>query len=200
MEDFMETTPKIITEKIIQLCNKIINDSSPVFVPVIPDKSAIINECFPNVDNVISRMGGSRVNGWAIWQWDNKLVEAEAHAVWKSLDGDLLDITPHRNGEEGILFLQDNNMIYNEENIDNVRMTLTESPLVKEFISLSEEYFFFLAPYKPHEKIPYSDLPKRFSEICNRHLEISNVFRKVVERNEKCPCGSEIKYKRCCGK
>ena len=196
----METTPKTITEKIIQLCNKIVKDSSPVFIPVIPDEFAIINECFPNVDNVIQRLGGSRVNGWAIWQWDNKLIEGEAHAVWKSLDGELIDITPHRNGEKNILFLRDNDMIYNEENIDNVRMALTESPLVKEYISLSEEHFFCLSPYKPHEKILYSDLPKRFSEVCHRHQEISNVFHKVVERNDKCPCGSGIKYKKCCGK
>ncbi|WP_312432788.1 SEC-C metal-binding domain-containing protein [Lacrimispora sp.] len=196
----METTPKIITEKVIQLCNKVVTDSLPIFVAVIPDEIAKINECFHNVDNVIRRRGGYRINGWAIWQWDNKLVEAEAHAVWKSLDGVLLDVTPHRNGEKNILFLQDNNMIYNEENIDNIRMALTESPLVKEYISLSEEYIFLLSPYKPHEEIPYSALPKRFTEVCRRRQEISGIFHKVVERNDKCSCGSGIKYKKCCGK
>lgn len=40
-------------------------------------------------------MGGRLITGWGIWQWDNILVEAEAHAIWESPDNQLIDITPH---------------------------------------------------------------------------------------------------------
>ena len=61
-------------------------------------------ECFPNVEKMVQEYGGQQVNGRAIWQWDNKLVEAEAHAVWKSPDGQLIDITPHDYNEEKYYF------------------------------------------------------------------------------------------------
>lgn len=60
-----------------------------------------------------SREEVSQVNGWAIWQWANILVEAEAHAVWESPEGALIDITPHENGESRIPFLRDDGMVYN---------------------------------------------------------------------------------------
>lgn len=196
----METTPDEISYKIIELCNMIVPDSSPIYVSVCEDRTASMNECFPNVDKIVILKGGRRVNGWCIWKFANILIEAEAHAVWKDESGNLIDITPHNGGEKQILFLPDNNLVYEGKNIDNVRMPLTNSHLVKEYISLNEELFAIVASYKPHEMVDVEDLPKQYFVICDRLHELGILFHTKVERNDKCPCGSGLKYKKCCGK
>lgn len=195
----METTPKEITKQVMTLCDKI-NGEKPLYIAVIPQKGAIINECFANVPNFVNAHGGKMLNGWAIWQMANILVEAEAHAVWQNEDGRIIDITPHIGNEEEILFLPDERVVYEEKNIDNIRIPLTDSPLVKEYIRLSEEKFKILSSYKPHEQIASWELPERYFDMEKRLIELSIQFHTKVERNDKCPCGSGIKYKKCCGK
>lgn len=195
----MESTPMRITDAVRKLC-KGISGNSPIYIPVIPENGATINECFGNVENVVKRKGGTSVNGWAIWQMANILVEAEAHSVWKNQDGELIDITPHIGGENRILFLPDDKMEYRGENIGNIRMPLTESVLVKEYIELHEELFEILQKYKPHERINCENLPERCHEIGKRLLKLEQQFHAKVGRNDKCPCGSGLKYKKCCGK
>lgn len=195
----MEIVPFSITDDVLKLCKRI-NTNDPVYISVIPEKFAIINECFKNVENIVNSRGGERINGWAIWKMANILIEAEAHSVWKNEKGDLIDITPHVNGEKRILFLPDDKMEYKGENIDNVRMALTESVLVKEYIELNNEYFKILQQYKPHEIISSKKLPSRFLDIHKRLIELNMQFHTKVGKNDKCPCGSGMKYKKCCGK
>ena len=78
------TTPRVITPEIRELCRSI-SEHEPVFVAVNVDPGSLINECFHNVDTYIEKHGGQRVLGWSIWQRANVLIEAEAHAIWKSL-------------------------------------------------------------------------------------------------------------------
>lgn len=195
----MESVPTDITDSVLKLC-KSICANSPVYIPVAPENGATINECFENVENVVKQRGGTSISGWAIWQMANILVEAEAHSVWKSDNGELVDVTPHADGESKILFLPDDNVKYNGENIGNIRMALTKSPLVKEYIELHEEVFEILKMFKPHEKFLLSDLPERYYEIQQRLIEIEVQFHTKAGRNDKCPCGSGLKYKKCCGK
>lgn len=194
-----ETTPNMITEDILKLCKQI-NKNTPIYVPVVPAAGTEINECFGNVEKVVKQRGGIAVNGWVIWKMANILVEAEAHSVWKSENGELIDVTPHLEHESQILFLPDDKLKYNEENIGNIRMALTESKLVKEYIELNNEFFNILQKYKPHEKIYLCDLPERYFEIQNRLAELNALFKTKVGRNDKCPCGSGMKYKKCCGR
>jgi hypothetical protein len=69
----------------------------------------------------------------------NALIEAEAHAIWKSPTGEMFDITPHTNNETTILFLVDPKMTYAGNCIPNIRKALNSSPLVAEFITLFNE-------------------------------------------------------------
>ena len=96
-------------------------------------------ECFQNVEQMVKRYGRQQVNGRGIWRWSNVLVAAEAHAVWKSPEGQLIDITPHDNNEDKILFLCDESMIYSREQIGYIGRALTESPPTAELIELSEK-------------------------------------------------------------
>lgn len=186
------TTPRIITSKIKELCWSI-SKHEPVFVAVKVDPSSLINECFHNVEAYIEKHGGQRILGRSVWQRANVLIEAEAHAVWKSPGGDMVDITPHTSEETSILFLADPEMKYDSNCIPNVRKALTLSPLVAEFINLYDERDRIAVESKENTFILSADMYRRM-------LEIERVFNQRVGRNDPCPCQSGIKYKKCCGK
>lgn len=188
-----ETTPDKLTESIIELGKKLKMNVEPVYIPVVPAQGCLINECFPNVESMVQQHGGRQINGWSIWQWANIMVEAEAHSVWENPEGQLVDITPHASGETKILFLKDDNMVYNDNPIPNVRMALTKSELVAEYIALMNERDRIMceSPGKVYS------IPKNMH---NRMIEIQLMFNLEVKHYEPCPCGSGLKYKKCCGK
>ncbi|KAF5036169.1 hypothetical protein SDC9_57231 [bioreactor metagenome] len=186
------TTPRNITPEIQELCQSI-SEYEPVFVPVIADPKSLINECFYNVDAYIAEHGGQRVLGRSIWQRANIMIEAEAHAVWESPDGELVDVTSHDNGESAILFLATPKMTYEGNVIPNIRKALTASPLVAEFIALYDERDQ-IAAETPGNAYSLS------TAMLRRMYEIEQIFNKRVGRNDPCPCKSGIKYKKCCGK
>ncbi len=152
-----------------------------------PDYSAvpgsIINECFENVDTYIKEHGGQRVLGRSIWQRANVLIEAEAHAVWKSPAGHLVDVTPHANEVSAILFLADPKMTYEDNLIPNIRKALTSSPLVAEFIVLYNERDHIAAETPGNAYSLTADMFRRM-------IEIEQAFNQRVGRNDPCPCQS----------
>ena len=195
-----ETTPEKITDKILELCNTVVPGATPEYIPVQIQTWSRPMECFPNVQHLIRDQGGTQVNGWAIWQWANILIEAEAHSIWKSPEGKLIDITPHDNGETEILFLQDSTMVYNGISIGNIRRALTNSPLVAEFITLSEHVEAIMCSYKPGTAVPLLELQRRLMPLSERRAVIMETFKQEVGPNAFCPCQSGLKYKKCCGR
>lgn len=185
------TTPPKITKEITTLCNSIAR-CEPRRIPVYPAENSRMNECFHNVDMVVQQNGGDTILGWAIWQRANILIEAEAHAIWKTPSGDLVDITPHNHNETWILFLEDDSIHYHGKAIANKRIPLSNSTLVKELIYLYDE----------RDKIIAEAIGKRYTMptwMLSRMVELEQIFLRKVGRNELCPCGSGLKYKRCCG-
>ncbi len=60
-----------------------------------PDADARPNECFANCQRRVARSGGAAQCGWVFnFRRESDYVVATAHAVWRSPDGDLIDITP----------------------------------------------------------------------------------------------------------
>ena len=187
-----ETTPRVITPEIKNLCNEIVPNGKIIEVPVMWDSPAPQNQCFHNVNHVVDKIGGKCVTGWAIWQWANILIEAEAHAIWQSPDDTLIDITPHNLQEQTILFLPDKSVRYYGKQIPSKRKALTNSKLVKEFIHIREE----IEKISIKSNETYTFIPAEFDRRLN---ELRVIFNTPVTRNEKCPCGSGLKYKKCCG-
>lgn len=66
-------------------------------IKVIPDLSCNANTCHDNVDRYVLSHGGEKVLGYYIIEcaWG---YQAILHSVWKSSDGDLIDITPFADG------------------------------------------------------------------------------------------------------
>lgn len=66
----IETTPQVITNEILELCNLITDGCKLQVIQVYPFDGMEMSECFKNVDRVIDTLGGKAVNGWVIWQWE----------------------------------------------------------------------------------------------------------------------------------
>lgn len=188
-----ETTPARITQVIIDFCASITSDSSPEYIDVCPAPWAALNECFNNVYRMVKQYGGSMISGWAVWQRGNMLLDAEAHAIWRAPDGKLIDITPHSYNEKRILFLFDSSVCYQGITIPSHRQALTDSPLVAEFIRLySERDHIMQTSTLGNVYVIPADLHSRINAL-------QFIFAQEVGRNDPCPCGSGLKFKKCCG-
>ncbi len=95
------TTPAGITDGVLAYAGRL-STSAPQFVEVVPDESAILDQCFFNV--ILS--GDKPVYGWLIWELTGFWLEAVRHAVVER-DGKLVDITPPVDGEARLLFVPD---------------------------------------------------------------------------------------------
>lgn len=188
-----ETTPKEISPMLSDLCRDLNPELSPLWVKVVPESWAAQNECFPNVQRKIKIDGGSFVIGWVIWQWANMLITAEAHSVWKNDAGELVDITPHNYNEHTILFVPDPNIKYEGIVIPSKRAPMTASPKIAYLIDLLNTKDYMLQQSGTSKTCAF---PEPFL------LEIQRVLADITQkatRNGPCPCGSGLKYKRCCG-
>ncbi|MCC7570125.1 SEC-C domain-containing protein [Candidatus Micrarchaeota archaeon] len=197
----MERTPNEISNTILSFCNGINGDEKPQYITVSSFNYCLENHCFPNVDETVREKGGHIVNGWVIWQWDNIILEAEAHAVWENPKGEVIDVTPHTPEESQIVFLRDSNVKYNGIQYDNIRKGLTDSKLVAEYIALCQELYKIQDENrKDSNSIEIKDPQtiKRYRTIEEKKIVLEKTFCSNVGRNDPCPCGSGRKYKKCC--
>lgn len=72
------------------------------------------------------------------------MVEGEFHAVWRSPDGNLLDVTPNALNSDKILFITDPSRTYQGKQIDNIRIPLSKDQRVLEFIDLAHRRFLVM--------------------------------------------------------
>lgn len=187
-----EFAPITADKDILTLCQKITPDSEPVLVRILPWNKAHPQECYKNVERYTIEYGGQRLLGWRLLRWANIMVEAEAHAVWQSPDGELIDITPYEQSEA--LFLYDPTLQFKGYSIPNRRMQLTSSPLISEFINIKDFLENLQSKVKPGEPVSLS------FETYHRLKEISCTLKADATVNSPCPCQSGLKFKKCCGR
>jgi hypothetical protein len=60
-----------------------------------------------NVDQQMTRAGGSAQAGWLFWEIENTVLETEAHCIWVSDYGAWIDITPQHSRPQRLLFSPD---------------------------------------------------------------------------------------------
>lgn len=104
--DISETTPPEMTPALLDFA-KTLDGDPPQYVPVVNDPHGLYGWCSDGVGEKIKADGGEAMFGWTIWEWPGALLTAEFHCVWKSPDGELLDITPKPKGERRIVFVAD---------------------------------------------------------------------------------------------
>jgi len=206
-------TPQTITKPILQLCEEINKDQKPYFVRVNPEPYSQTQDCFENVRLKIKKDGGELKYGWTIWETPDIFIEAEFHGIWLSPKNEEIDITPYPISIRKILFLADDTRKYEGKRVDNIRRSISENPLVPQFIKACEEVVEFEEKVSPGpvlllegEELAYHEALKR--RQCELYMQIVAqntppvvpVVHSPPRMNDPCPCGSGKKYKRCCGR
>ena len=136
-------TPDSIDKNVNDLIRKVGTKTSPIYLDVEPESYSRVGECLPAVEEKIRRDGGTRVLGWQIWK-TAILAEAEFHAVWKSPEEKLMDITPKPIPVPRILFLPDPRAKYVGAQVDNVRINIPGNRLVDDLIAIAQARFRLL--------------------------------------------------------
>ncbi len=107
----MLIVPETITTEIATFVESLVPGQGPSIIRVEPDPGARRLSCWQNVSAVCRDRGGRPVKGWRIWWIPDILIEAQAHVVWRSPDGLLVDLTPNDDGELTCVFVPDPQMI-----------------------------------------------------------------------------------------
>jgi hypothetical protein len=198
-------TPPFLTGSITSCCRQINEDYEPVYVDVRPMPYSLPNKCPYNVKRYVDENGGLIVFGWALFIWPKVLLDCIGHAVIENADGNLLCITPNKNGSERILFLRDDKIQF-DYNDPNARVGAMQLPLrsdkkIIEIIRISKEIRDIKTKYPVTSGNMYvsaedgamiKELEKLKGEI------VGKILMEITGPNDPCPCGSRRKYKRCC--
>uniref|UniRef100_UPI004049E18C SEC-C metal-binding domain-containing protein n=1 Tax=Fulvivirga sp. TaxID=1931237 RepID=UPI004049E18C len=180
------------------IASKINSGYKPSLIPVKTEEYSIDKFCFPNVEQKIKLHGGSSILGWRIWI-HSFMVEAELHCIWGSPDGELIDISPSESKE--IIFIQDQNIVYNGTQVDNIRINTSNNKLVDLYIDLFSSRYKLLN--KGHRKNINHEVQLKDDEVdtyrsLSYFIELTNhMIKNNLSRNSLCQCGSSIKFKRC---
>jgi hypothetical protein len=202
LKNKMITVPAIENNKLADLFNLIGSPGAPVIIQMDLSANYPKNECFDNVSNKVAELGGERIVGWSIWQHDYML-EAEYHAVWRSTEKHLVDITPKNLPFEHILFVEDPARPYEGIQLDNFRLNTTPNQLVDDFIALAEAKFHI---YSGGEKAKQKflnlnpDEEDHLKYINGMMIGVDRILSKGGVRNTHCFCSTNLKYKHCHGK
>jgi len=188
--DTQSSTPQTLAEHIIRFCNNN-GVQNPFYVQRQPKPDCQEGDCFENVKKYVAKQGGTILIGWAITSRKNLYLECEAHAIWKTSDGEIVDITQNKENFDKTLFSLQRSM--RAERTPSKYIPFTQSTLVAEYIELRNEF----------ERIrctSVGDILEIPKPLMDRILEIDEIFMIKVGRNETCPCKSGLKFKHCCGK
>ena len=98
--------------RLAEFCSRIRSDGSPIAVPLSAELLPIDN-CYWNVAAVVESLGGEIAFGWMIKYWPGLYLTAVHHAVWKSDQGLLVDVTHRQPTFEGpTTFVLDSNQVF----------------------------------------------------------------------------------------
>lgn len=169
--------PQSIEKYVVNFC-KTISSERPFYMAVEHGVGDAPLDCFNNVQRYITEKGGEMVLGWQIWEWYGFMLEAEFHAVWKSPDGLLKDVTPKPMSFVRVLFLPDQSLKYDGSQINNRRIALSKDIRITEYIGLCDEDFKIKNlgdRAKKYDNLNFSDDEiTRLKEILQRRFEIEH--------------------------
>jgi hypothetical protein len=196
----MQIVPEIIDDKVLRLAKKLGCEDDPLFINVITEPYAISRECFASVEEKIRRSQGSLQLGWQIWEMPGVFIEAEFHAVWRSPDGILIDIKPKTEKVKKILFIPDTKAKYDGACVNNVRINISNSRLVDDFIrtcvAIDNIKNGGNRAYQ-RELVLSGDEALIYQELVKFGATLLLLIKANGSRNSPCFCGSGKKLKHC---
>jgi hypothetical protein len=194
----------------------------PVFLPVKPIEGGERLDCYANVSKQVQQAGGKVEYGWIIWLDPGFLIEAEHHSVWVSPDGEWVDVSPHK--ENQVLFLP-GAQPFQDRIIPNLRRGLLNDPKMARWLAILDR----LDQLRQQHELPGGRMviTGEMSMLQMQALQLQTEMGKApslaevmeerpspsieflptpggnfrgVGRNDKCPCRSGKKFKKCCMK
>lgn len=196
-------TPAEKSAAIQALCADLCPGQEPTYVDVVELPDAPPNECFPLVAGHVEKWGGALVVGWSIWELPGLFVEAEFHSVWRSPDGELIDITPKRTRSARIYFVEDLVRSYDQVQVNNFRRPLSADPVLLRYLRIFDERFEIInrGERENEQAVTLSTEEfARFESLGNEGYETFLQLRAQLPRigpYSPCPCGSGRKVKWC---
>ena len=178
----------------------------PIYVDVVPEPEATINDCFPLVAARVEENGGKSILGWSIWEWPTLFVEAEFHSVWENPAHSLIDIAPKSVSIARVLFLPDPASRYEGRQVMNARRPISKHRAVMEFISACEAEYEFLnrgeRTYRHGELHFENEEAREFEKIHQKKFQAGLEMvrlKPTIEPYDPCWCSSGKKVKWCHG-
>jgi hypothetical protein len=197
--------PSSITPGVRSFARDVSGGADPCYVPLQVVSGAVPADCFNNVRRQIEREGGGIQLGWAIWMIPQVMIEAEHHAVWRSPTGKLVDVSVFHRPMKRTLFVLDSRFAEDGTPLDNVRKALVDHPLVHEFIDRGRRRYEFLhvtnadVPVGSNIVMSKEDDARLFPNSKQFSMDFFNFAVTRRRADDPCICGSERKFKRCCG-
>src|SRR5262249_52419230 len=133
-----------------------------------------------NLKRHIDGQGGRVQWGWMIGGQSGWFLEAEFRGLWIAPSGEAVDIAPRRDRADRFLFLPDSRRTFRGEAVPHQCMPLPTSPDVLAVVQNAE-------------------LHARLRAEAQTQARRSQIRPGAADRNDPCPCGSGLKYKKCCG-
>lgn len=198
----LPTSPLESNIHVEKLLDKLKAEFFPEIIDVQPEEYSGMQNCFINVEKKVQTDRGSPHYGWAILQ-SPIICEAERHAVWENPDGVLIDVTPREPAFEKIMFVSQNDLIYRGQLIDNVRINITDNPMVDDYIFLCEtvEKFYTYGTRLNDEML---EVPQPAQALIFQYEDLKTNYQLYMNSGAKgntpCICGSGKKYKNCHGR
>lgn len=93
------------------------DDSQLLAVPVKLQPEFQIGQCWFNCIEHWLIYGGQVVYGWLFWEVNQVYYVAQHHAVWRSPQGGLTDLTPNAIGATEVYFMPDDRAPFDVENL-----------------------------------------------------------------------------------
>jgi len=174
-------TPSEITPEIDAFCRQLDPTAKPVWVPVRPAPGTSPGEDFASLKSHVASHAGRIQFGWILWENSGWFLEAEFHGIWVSPGGEPSDVLPRSDGSTRLLFLPDSRRTFQGDSVPNQFMALSKSPDVQAIVQSAEFH-------------------ARLSAEARTQARRLRVAPGSAARNEPCPCGSGLKYKKCCGR
>lgn len=137
--DSLTRPPEEITDDVQSFARQLSPEKQPSWVPINTAAWAEPKECFAAVGKKIEQDGGEMVHGWGIVEWPNIRLVAEFHAVWRSEEGELLDVAVRPPKHETTLFVPAQEVEYTGKLVPNKFYKLWKSDVLDEWRDLHKE-------------------------------------------------------------
>lgn len=197
-------TPKYLTPQISKRCIQVAGHADAVYLPVRTGSNYLRNKCAFNAKAEAQRLGGEVVFGWYVVVWDGVLVQFFGHAVVE-VGEERYCVTPNSHDESRILFLADPKVTFDFDALDarlpSQALPLSQRKCVTEFIEVDQRIYHLKCKYPVtggNVVLSATDAAEMRRLETLKERVVGEVLYYHHGDKDKCPCGSNRQFRKCC--